>query len=65
MGAAAVSEYLGWHRPHLSTPDSEHLQPAEKKITQSDEFIAAQLEGASAPTPDDVARASHRGHQPA
>src|SRR5579863_3527409 len=29
---------------------SEHLQPAEKKITQSDEFIAAQLEGASIPT---------------
>jgi 4-hydroxyacetophenone monooxygenase len=29
---------------------SEHLQPAEKPITESDEFIARQLEGASIPT---------------
>jgi 4-hydroxyacetophenone monooxygenase len=29
---------------------SEHLRPAEKQITESDEFIAAQLEGASIPT---------------
>jgi 4-hydroxyacetophenone monooxygenase len=29
---------------------SEHLQPAEKPITESDEFIAQQLEGASIPT---------------
>jgi len=29
---------------------SEHLKPAEKRITESDEFIAAQLEGASIPT---------------
>ncbi|HUL19161.1 MAG TPA: NAD(P)/FAD-dependent oxidoreductase [Steroidobacteraceae bacterium] len=29
---------------------SEHLMPAEKPITESDEFIAQQLEGASIPT---------------
>jgi 4-hydroxyacetophenone monooxygenase len=29
---------------------SEHLLPAEKPVTESDEFIAAQLEGASIPT---------------
>ena len=29
---------------------SEHLLPAEKPITESDEFIARQLEGASIPT---------------
>jgi 4-hydroxyacetophenone monooxygenase len=29
---------------------SEHLRPAEKKITESDEFIAHALEGASIPT---------------
>ena len=29
---------------------SEHLLPAEKPITESDEFIAQQLEGASIPT---------------
>src|SRR5271163_1514468 len=29
---------------------SEHLQPAEKPVTESDEFIAQQLEGASIPT---------------
>jgi 4-hydroxyacetophenone monooxygenase len=29
---------------------SEHLQPAEKPVTEGDEFIAAQLEGASIPT---------------
>jgi 4-hydroxyacetophenone monooxygenase len=29
---------------------SEHLRPAEKPVTESDEFIAAQLEGASIPT---------------
>ncbi len=29
---------------------SEHLRPAEKPITESDEFIARQLEGASIPT---------------
>ncbi len=29
---------------------SEHLLPAEKPITESDEFIAAQLQGASIPT---------------
>jgi 4-hydroxyacetophenone monooxygenase len=29
---------------------SEHLQPAEKPVTEADEFIAQQLEGASIPT---------------
>ncbi len=29
---------------------SDHLQPAEKPVTESDEFIAQQLEGASIPT---------------
>ncbi len=29
---------------------SEHLRPAEKPVTESDEFIAKQLEGASVPT---------------
>ncbi len=29
---------------------SEHLQPAEKPVTESDAFIAQQLEGASIPT---------------
>src|SRR5450432_3850843 len=51
MGAARHSEYLG-HPSNCAEECqmSEHLQPAEKPVTESDEFIAQQLEGASIPT---------------